>query len=85
MAQVSNNSPTIRTLLLLPGHVHVITFSLPFLVRLQSLLNESYTASYCAHPSILGTKHVRIAHPGQLEDVIGPWFYNYPSTDKRAQ
>jgi len=86
MAQVSNSSPTIRTLLLLPEHKHEhvhVTVSSSFPCPPSNPLN---TATYCARPSFFGTEHVRIAHPGQLEDVTGPGgFYNYPSIDKRAQ
>jgi len=34
-------------------------------------LNRSYTATYCAHPSIFGTEHLRLADPAQLADIIG--------------
>lgn len=61
-----------RTLLLLPSHVQTTPSTLPLLQHIQHLLNTSYTATYCAHPSLFGTEHVRLADPAQLSDIISP-------------
>jgi hypothetical protein len=61
----------LRTVLLLPPHVSPNPTSLPLLRALQSLLNTSYTVAYCAHPTIFGTSHLRLADPAQLADIIG--------------
>ena len=62
---------TIIPILLLPEHVRPNPSSLPVLKAIQRVLNESYTATYCAHPEIFGTSHLRIADPAQLADIIG--------------
>lgn len=59
-------------ILLLPEHVKPNESNLPVLRGIQKVLNESYTATYCAHPEIFGTSHVRMADPAQLMDIIGP-------------
>lgn len=61
----------ISPLLLLPQHVKHTSSNLPLLKAIQKVLNESYTATYCAHPEIFGTSHVRLADPAQLADIIG--------------
>lgn len=57
--------------LLLPEHVKLSSSNLPLLKGIQTVLNESYTATYCAHPELFGTSHVRIADPAQVADIIG--------------
>ena len=63
--------PKLRTLLLFPTHVSLNTTTLPLLSALQSLLNISYTATYCTHPDIFGTSHLRLADSTQFADLIG--------------
>jgi GNAT superfamily N-acetyltransferase len=62
---------TIVPILLLPEHVNPNSSSLPVLKAIQRVLNESYTVTYCAHPEICGTSHIRMADPAQLADIIG--------------
>jgi GNAT superfamily N-acetyltransferase len=62
---------TIVPILLLPEHVRPNSSSLPVLKAIQRVLNESYTTTYCAYPEIFGTRHVRMADPAQLADIIG--------------
>lgn len=64
--------PNLRTLLLFPSHLSPNPTTLPFLTALQSLLNVSYTATYCSRPDIFGTSHLRLADPTTFaEDIIG--------------
>lgn len=63
--------PKLRTILLFPPHVSPNPATLPLLKALQSLLNVSYTSTYCAHPNIFGTSHIRLADPSQFADIIG--------------
>ncbi|KAH8698385.1 hypothetical protein BGW36DRAFT_145070 [Talaromyces proteolyticus] len=58
-------------ILLLPQHAKVTTSTLPLLKAIQKVLNESYTAKYCAHPEIFGTNHIRLGDPAQLAEIIG--------------
>lgn len=58
-------------ILLLPDHVRPNSSNLPLLKAIQKVLNESYTATYCQHPEIFGTSHIRMADPAQLADIIG--------------
>ncbi|KAG9508268.1 hypothetical protein J7337_001832 [Fusarium musae] len=58
-------------ILLLPKHVTPTPFNLPLLKAIQKVLNDSYTATYCAYPEIFGTSHLRMADPAQLADIIG--------------
>jgi hypothetical protein len=58
-------------ILLLPQHVTPSPSHLPLLQDVQKILNESYTKTYCAHPEIFGTTHLRLADPAQLADIIG--------------
>ncbi|KAF9888992.1 hypothetical protein FE257_008162 [Aspergillus nanangensis] len=62
---------TIVPILLLSEHIKTTPTNLPLLKAIQKVLNDSYTATYCAHPELFGTSHVRIADPAQLADVIG--------------
>ncbi|KAJ5583978.1 hypothetical protein VI817_005989 [Penicillium citrinum] len=62
---------TILPILLLPEHVTPTRSNLPLLKAIQKVLNNSYTATYCAHPEIFGTSHIRMADPAQLADIIG--------------
>lgn len=62
---------TIVPILLLPQHITVTPDHLPLLKAIQTLLNESYTKTYCAQPEIFGMEHVRLADPAQLGDIIG--------------
>ncbi|GKZ32477.1 hypothetical protein AbraIFM66950_001930 [Aspergillus brasiliensis] len=61
----------ILPILLLPEHVTPTPSNLPLLKAIQKVLNDSYTATYCTHPEIFGTSHVRMADPAQLADIIG--------------
>jgi hypothetical protein len=61
----------ILSVVLLPQHIKPIPLHLPFLRSIQTLLNESYTKTYCAHPEIFGTTHLRLADPAQLADIVG--------------
>lgn len=63
--------PKLRTLLLFPAHVSPNPTTLPLLTALQSLLNISYTATYCKRPHIFGTSHLRLVDPTQFADIIG--------------
>jgi GNAT superfamily N-acetyltransferase len=63
---------TIVPILLLPEHAKPNPSNLPVLRGIQTVLNESYTETYCRHPEIFGTSHVRMADPAQLMDIIGP-------------
>lgn len=58
-------------IILLPEHVRPNSSNLPLLKAIQKVLNESYTATYCQHPEIFGTSHIRLADPAQLADIIG--------------
>lgn len=58
-------------ILLLPEHVTPAPSNLPLLKAIQKVLNDSYTATYCTHPEIFGTSHVRMADPAQLADIVG--------------
>ncbi|KAF5633838.1 uncharacterized protein FTJAE_6989 [Fusarium tjaetaba] len=58
-------------ILLLPEHVTPTPSNLPLLKAIQKVLNDSYTATYCAYPEIFGTSHLRMADPAQLADIIG--------------
>ena len=60
-----------RTILLFPPHVSSNPTSLPLLTALQSLLNISYSATYCTRSEIFGTSHLRLADPAQFADLIG--------------
>ncbi|PVH96781.1 hypothetical protein DM02DRAFT_103006 [Periconia macrospinosa] len=66
----ANNTKLISLLLFQPQLV-VSPSTLPFLKGIQDLLNTSYTATYCAHPEIFGTSHLRVADPAQIADIIG--------------
>lgn len=79
-------------ILLLPEHVKPVQSNIPVLRGIQKVLNESYTATYCAHPEIFGTSHVRMADPAQLMDIIGPEGFTLilvrvtsPGTDQELQ
>jgi hypothetical protein len=61
----------ILPILLLPEHVTPTPSNLPLLKAIQKVLNDSYTATYCTHPEIFGTSHLRMADPAQLADIIG--------------
>ncbi|GLA40181.1 hypothetical protein AnigIFM63309_007792 [Aspergillus niger] len=61
----------ILPILLLPEHVTPTPSNLPLLKAIQKVLNDSYTATYCTHPEIFGTSHIRMADPAQLADIIG--------------
>jgi hypothetical protein len=61
----------ILPILLLPRHITPISEHLPLLREIQALLNKGYTKTYCANPEIFGTKHIRIADPAQLADIVG--------------
>lgn len=61
----------ILPILLLPEHVKPTPSNLPLLKAIQRVLNDSYTATYCTHPEIFGTSHLRMADPAQLADIIG--------------
>jgi ribosomal protein S18 acetylase RimI-like enzyme len=61
----------ILPILLLPEHVTPTASNIPLLKAIQKVLNDSYTATYCTHPEIFGTSHLRMADPAQLADVIG--------------
>lgn len=65
------NPPRLRTVLLFPPHVSPNPTTLPLLTALQSLLNVSYTATYCTRPDIFGTSHLRLADPANFADFIG--------------
>lgn len=65
------NCPELRTILLFPPHVSPNLTTLPLLTALQSLLNVSYTATYCTRPDIFGTSHLRLADPARFADLIG--------------
>jgi len=62
---------SIVPVLLLPEHIKLTPSRLPLLRAIQTLLNESYTKTYCARPEIFGTTHVRLAEPAQLADIVG--------------
>jgi hypothetical protein len=57
--------------LLFPQHIKSTPSHLPLLRSIQVLLNESYSKTYCAHPELFGTTHLRLADPAQLVDIIG--------------
>ncbi|KAF6239226.1 hypothetical protein HO173_002487 [Letharia columbiana] len=63
--------PNLRTVLFFPPHLSPNPTTLPLLTALQSLLNVSYTATYCLRPDIFGTSHLRIADPATFADIIG--------------
>lgn len=63
--------PNLRTVLFFPPHLSPNPTTLPLLTALQSLLNVSYTATYCSRPDIFGTSHLRIADPTTFADIIG--------------
>lgn len=61
----------LRAILLFPPHVSPHSTTLPLLAALQSLINLSYTATYCTRPDIFGTSHLRLADPAKFADFIG--------------
>jgi hypothetical protein len=61
---------SIFTILLTREFVTVTPAHLPLLKEIQTVLNDSYTNTYCAHPEYFGTSHVRVADPAQLADII---------------
>ena len=65
------DSPKLRMILLFPPHLSPNSTTLPLLIALQSLLNVSYTATYCTRPDIFGSSHIRLADPAKFADFIG--------------
>ena len=61
----------IHPILLLPSHLLANPATAPLLLQLQHLLNESYTATYCADPTLFEPPYLRIADIRQLRDVVG--------------
>lgn len=59
------------SLLLFQPQLTVSPSTLPYLKLLQTLLNTSYTLTYCSYPEIFDTSHLRVADPAQFADIIG--------------